>query len=79
MEELLAEQKKLQKDGVYLQAVEDVEKTLELLQNARDAIATGQAFHNSELANLPTLTPSTRPLQCGDNACEAPDTSAAVI
>jgi len=41
MEELLAEQIKLQSDGGYAPALDDVEKALMLLQAAREAIQTG--------------------------------------
>ncbi|KAF2093409.1 hypothetical protein NA57DRAFT_69170 [Rhizodiscina lignyota] len=54
MDELLAEQRRLEKDGSFKTAIKDVDKTLELLQAARDAIAADPSSAAITLAKLQT-------------------------
>lgn len=54
MEELIAEQQKLQAEGGYGKATREVDKTLALLQAARDAIANDPSSAAIQLAKLQT-------------------------
>lgn len=44
MEALLAEQTNLEKKGNLVKTIDDVQRTIDLLQSARDSIAAGMGF-----------------------------------
>jgi hypothetical protein len=62
MESLLLEQEKLDKKGNLSQTIEHVQKTIDLLVAARDAVAAG--MHLPMLTYLTYLVPSFQQCNC---------------
>ena len=78
MEALLEEHEKLVKKGNLSKSVEDVQKTIDLLVQARESIAasTRTLHHAANFRKLQGINadyPSLRPTQRSGHPCKAPD------
>lgn len=74
MEALILEQEKLAKGGNLGKSLEDVQKTIDLLVNAREAIAASTSSSPLNVDRLPQFTPTDlrkhgRSQQCWFDPC----------
>jgi hypothetical protein len=82
MESIEKEYERLRKKSNLSKSISDVDKCIQLLQNARQAIANGRAFdflsatliflNNRQKNNNKLHTDSPRPILCKSEHCEAP-------